>query len=110
MLAKRWSAVENEQPVTYGNTDTFLAAFGGEWDVEDWLYEFEVSSAGADTEDFALTTIFQFNDPTNNNFHSVGAKKCPLFTTLEMMTYLMALSTMLHCESVARSGLLLFIK
>ena len=56
------------------NTDTFLAAFGGEWDVDDWLYEFEVSSAGADTEDFALTTIFQFNDPTNNNFHSVGAR------------------------------------
>ena len=55
------------------DTESYLAAIGGEWDSDDVKVEFEVSAAGSDTQEASFTTVFQFNDPTATNFHSAGA-------------------------------------
>ncbi len=55
------------------DTESYLTAIGGEWDEERFKVEFEVSIAGSDTQEAAFTTVFQFNDPDANNFHSAGA-------------------------------------
>ena len=55
-------------------TKSYVSAFGGEWADDEWLVEFEVSAAKSDTEDFAFTTTFQFNDPNDANFHSSNAR------------------------------------
>ena len=55
------------------DTESYLAAIGGEWDGDNIKVEFEVSTAGSDTQEASFTTVFQFNDPTATNFHSAGA-------------------------------------
>ena len=55
------------------DTESYVAAIGGEWDEERFKVEFEVSTAGSDTQEAAFTTVFQFNDPQADNFHSAGA-------------------------------------
>lgn len=55
------------------DTESYLAAIGGEWDSDNVKVEFEVSAAGSDTQEASFTTVFQFNDPTATNFHSAGA-------------------------------------
>ena len=62
------------------DTQTFLGAIGGEWDNDDWLVEFEVTSAGADTDDYLFQTVFQFNDPSSVDYlNEDGALRIPFF-------------------------------
>lgn len=62
------------------DTRTFLGAIGGEWDNDDWLVEFEFTSAGADTEEYVFQTVFQFNDPASDDFLTEdGALRIPFF-------------------------------
>ena len=55
-------------------TESYVAALGGEWDRDNFNVIFEVSAAGSDTAISQLVSIFQFNDPENANFHSAGAR------------------------------------
>lgn len=59
-----------------GNRDTqsYVAALGGEWDRDNLNIVFEVSAAGSDTVETAFTSVFQFNDPDAANFHSANAR------------------------------------
>ena len=55
------------------DTQSYVAALGGEWETDDVLVVFEVSAAGSDTETSSFTTVFQFNDPNAPDFHSQEA-------------------------------------
>ena len=55
------------------DTQSYVAALGGEWETDDVLIVFEVSAAGSDTETSSFTTVFQFNDPNAPDFHSQDA-------------------------------------
>lgn len=59
-----------------GNRDTqsYVAALGGEWDRDNLNIVFEVSAAGSDSVETAFTSVFQFNDPDAANFHSADAR------------------------------------
>lgn len=59
-----------------GNRDTqsYVAALGGEWDRDNLNIVFEVSAAGSDTIETAFTSVFQFNNPDSANFHSANAR------------------------------------
>ena len=59
-----------------GNRDTqsYVAALGGEWDRDNLNIVFEVSAAGSDTQETAFTSVFQFNNPDDANFHSANAR------------------------------------
>ena len=47
---------------------------------ETFKIQFEVNAAGSETQEAAFTTVFQFNDPTADNFHSAGAAiRVPFF-------------------------------
>ena len=62
------------------DTESFVAAIGGEWEQETFKIQFEVNAAGSETQEAAFTTVFQFNDPTADNFHSAGAAiRVPFF-------------------------------
>ena len=54
-------------------TESYVAAIGGEWDQDNLKVEFEVSAAGSETHNPSFTTVFQFNDQRADNFHSAGA-------------------------------------
>ena len=54
-------------------TESYVAAIGGEWDRDNLKVEFEVSAAGSETHNPSFTTVFQFNDQSADNFHSAGA-------------------------------------
>jgi TonB-dependent receptor len=55
------------------DTQSYVAAFGGEWETDDAKVVFEVSAAKSDTETSSFTTVFQFNDPNAADFHSQEA-------------------------------------
>lgn len=59
-----------------GNRDTqsYVAALGGEWDRDNLNIVFEVSAAGSDTVETAFVSVFQFNNPDAANFHSANAR------------------------------------
>ena len=61
-------------------TESYVAAIGGEWDQDNLKIEFEVSAAGSESSNPSFTTVFQFNDPDADNFHSAGAAiRVPFF-------------------------------
>ena len=55
-------------------TESYVAAIGGEWNRNDITVEFEASAAASDTVQPNFSLVFQFNDPTAANFHSAGAR------------------------------------
>ena len=69
-----------------GNRDTqsYVAAIGGEWDTDNLNIVAELSAAGSDTTEAAFVTVMQFNDPTSANFHSLGARlRVPFYYSLD---------------------------
>ena len=58
------------------DTDSFLAAVGGEWIDDDWLVELEASASASDSTTDAFITTFQYNDPDDPDwdFHSGNAR------------------------------------
>ena len=59
-----------------GNRDTqsYVAAIGGEWDTDNLNIVAELSSAGSDTTEAAFVTVLQFNDPNSANFHNINSR------------------------------------
>ena len=72
-----------------GNRDTqsYVAAIGGEWDTDSLNIVAELSAAGSESVETAFVTVMQFNDPTSANFHSLGARYRFPFTTLLMVMF-----------------------
>lgn len=69
-----------------GNRDTqsYVTAFGGEWDTDNLNVVAELSSAGSDTTEESFVTVLQFNDPTSANFHNVNARiRVPFYYALD---------------------------
>ena len=55
------------------DTQSYVAALGGEWETDDVHVVFEISGAGSDSITSSFTTVFQFNDPEAADFHSQDA-------------------------------------
>ena len=69
-----------------GNRDTqsYVAAIGGEWDTDNLNIVAELSAAGSESVETAFVTVMQFNDPTSANFHSLGARlRVPFYYSLD---------------------------
>ena len=69
-----------------GNRDTqsYVAAIGGEWDTDSLNIVAELSAAGSESVETAFVTVMQFNDPTSANFHSLGARyRVPFYYSLD---------------------------
>ncbi|MAI77652.1 MAG: hypothetical protein CL917_01780 [Deltaproteobacteria bacterium] len=47
------------------DTESYVAAVGGEWLDDQWLIEVEASASGTKTNSNAFNTTFQYNDPNN---------------------------------------------
>ena len=58
------------------NTDTYVAAIGGEWLDDDWLIEFEANASGSYSNTDQLNVNFQYNDP-----NSAFGTPCLLYTS-----------------------------
>ena len=64
------------------NTDTYVAAIGGEWLDDDWLIEFEANASGSYSNTDQLNVNFQYNDPNSAfgtpassvDFNSINAR------------------------------------
>lgn len=67
------------------DTQSYVAAFGGEWDTDELNVIGEISAAGSDTTVTDLKSIFQFqNDPESVLFHDdYGQQRVPFYYTLE---------------------------
>lgn len=67
------------------DTQSYVAAFGGEWDTDELNIIGEISAAGSDTTVTELKSIFQFqNDPESVLFHdNYGLQRVPFYYTLE---------------------------
>ena len=69
-----------------GNRDTqsYVAALGGEWDSDKFNIVAELSAAGSKSTEQAFVTSLQFNDPNHANFHSANARyRVPFYYSLE---------------------------
>ena len=70
-----------------GNRDTqsYVAAIGGEWDTDNLNIIAELSAAGSDSTEAAFVTSLQFNDPNSEYpFHSANARyRVPFYYSLE---------------------------
>lgn len=57
------------------DTESFVAALGGEWEDESLLVEFEINAAESDSNTTSFITSFQYNDPTDPAaFHTLSAR------------------------------------
>lgn len=67
------------------DTQSYVAAFGSEWDTDELNIIGEISAAGSDTTQTDLKSIFQFqNDPNSESFHTKeGRQRVPFYYTLE---------------------------
>ena len=54
-------------------TQSYVAAFGGEWELDNAVLDFEFNAAGSKSEEPNFTLVYQFNNPDARNFHSIGA-------------------------------------
>ncbi len=61
---------------TASDTDSYVAAIGGEWESDTLLIEFEVNAAESNTNINAFNVSFQYNDPNDPDFdfHSLAAR------------------------------------
>jgi TonB-dependent receptor len=66
------------------DTQSYVAAIGGEWDTDNLNVVAEISAAGSDTVETAFVSIFQFNDPSAANFHNINARiRVPFYYSLQ---------------------------
>lgn len=56
------------------NSESYVAALGGEWKNDTVLIEFEVNAAESKRKSNSFNVAFQYNDPSDPNFHSLGAR------------------------------------
>jgi len=56
------------------NSESYVAALGGEWKNDTVLIEFEVNAAASKRKSNAFNVAFQYNDPSDPNFHSLDAR------------------------------------
>ncbi|WP_232491814.1 TonB-dependent receptor [Novosphingobium kaempferiae] len=66
-----------ESPIR--NTESYLAAVGGEWRSGDVSIRFEASRAGSDTIDANFQLVAQYSDPTGANFGNANGRISPPF-------------------------------
>lgn len=59
-------------------TDSFVAAFGGEWEPADnWGVDLEASASRSDSTQHSLVTVFQYNEPGPNFNDASGLIRVP---------------------------------